>query len=89
MIAFGSGHNKIVFKIENLPNDTVYDYGSRTIKTYLLKEIEVVFYSSEYNFAGQIALVSSTGFKKSGLSDYISGYNYNRNGIKIFEWDCA
>jgi hypothetical protein len=88
MVKFSGDKEKIIFRIGALPDDTAYDYSPRTLRTYLLKEIEMVFYSEDYRYAGQLSLIWSTGIRVKSLASYMGSYyvdHYAKRGLRIFD----
>lgn len=69
-----------------MPENAAYDYTSVFVRPHLLKEIEMVFYSEEYRYAGHLSMVWSTGIRS--MDKYIKSH-CSQKGLKIFEWNYA
>lgn len=90
MVSFDGDENKIIFRVGSLPDDTSYDYNKRFVRTYLFKEIEIMFYSEEYRYAGQVSLVWSTGMRIESIGSFLSLYYngiYGKNGVRVSTWE--
>lgn len=90
MVSFDGDDNKIIFRMGSLPDDTSYDYNKRVVRNYLFKEIEIMFYSEEYRYAGQVSLIWSTGMRTDHIDNFVGLYYrgiYGKNGISISRWD--
>jgi len=90
MVSFSGDDDKIIFRMGNLPEDTAYDYSKRVVRSYLFREIEIMFYSEEYRYAGQVSLIWSTGMRTDSIGNFLTTYYYGiygRNGVSISGWD--
>lgn len=88
MVSFYSSTNILHSRIGTLPEKTAYSYESKYVSGFRFKDIEFVFFSEEYQYAGYVQIVQSNGIVPKKYSHFFS-IRFGRESIESIYGDAT
>ena len=91
MVKFYSSNNILHSRIGTLPEKTAYSYECKYVSGFRFKDIEFVFFSEEYQYAGYVQIIQSSGIVSKKYSDlftiYFSQRRFGRGSVESIYGD--